>query len=238
MRADAVLFDKDGTLIDFDAFWVSVTQKALEAVLAQLHMDAALTASLMEAIGIHNGVTDIDSVLCKGTYAQIGEVIHERLSRQGCDASRETVATLVENAYNAHVDAGLVRPTCLDLKAVLRCLKERGKKLAVVTTDNPTVTALCLKKLGVGDLFDRIYTDDGEMPAKPDPFCADHFCDLYGIEKVHTVMVGDTMNDVRFAKNAGIQVVGVAAGEENRRLLTGHADLLVSSLSELPDVLT
>ena len=237
MKADAILFDKDGTLIDFDAFWVPVTEKAILATLSQLGADADLAAPILEAIGVHNGVTDVDSVLCKGTYAQIGQVVHEVLWRHGVDADRDAVAQRIEKAYEDHMDAGQVQPTCLDLKAVLEKLKKRGKHLAVVTTDNAKVTAFCLKKLVIEQLFDRIYTDDGEFPPKPDPYCAHHFCGLLGIGRDCVVMVGDTLNDVRFARNAGIQVVGVAAGEENRRLLTGQADLLVSSLSELPDVL-
>jgi phosphoglycolate phosphatase-like HAD superfamily hydrolase len=60
MKAEAILFDKDGTLMDFDAFWVPVSEKAMDTVLMQLQMDRALTKSILEAIGVHNGVTDID----------------------------------------------------------------------------------------------------------------------------------------------------------------------------------
>ena len=237
MKADAILFDKDGTLINFDAFWVPVSVKAVETVLLQLRMEVTLVHPILEAMGVHNGVTDVDSVLCKGTYSQIGQVVHEVLRRHGCAALPQTVAELVENAYNASMDAGQVQPTCPNLKEVLQDLKNRGKKLAVVTTDNEEVTAFCLKKLGVEHLFDKVYTDDAKTPTKPDPFCANVFCQQFGLEKDRVVMVGDTMTDVRFAQNAGIQVVGVAAEEANRSLLAGQADLLVSSLSELPDVL-
>jgi HAD superfamily hydrolase (TIGR01509 family) len=238
MKAEAMLFDKDGTLMDFDAFWVPVSEKAMDTVLMQLQMDRALTKSILEAIGVHNGVTDIDSVLCKGTYGQIGQIVHHVVCQYGREISRETVTELVVSAYNAAMDAGQVRPTCLHLAEILQELKNRGIKLAVVTTDNDVVTANCLRKLGIADLFDRVYTDDGKTPTKPDPWCADDFCRQFCLEKGCAVMVGDTLTDVHFAQNAGIQVVGVAAREENRRLLAGQANLLVSSLSELPDVLT
>ena len=39
MRFDGIIFDKDGTLMSFDAFWVSLSVKALEDVLGQLGME-------------------------------------------------------------------------------------------------------------------------------------------------------------------------------------------------------
>ena len=237
MKVEAILFDKDGTLMDFDAFWVPVSEKAIDTVLTQLRMDRALTNSILEAIGVHNGVTDIDSVLCKGTYGQIGQIVHDFVSRQGSKASRETVTELVISAYNACMDAGQVLPTCPSLAENLRELKNRGKKLAVVTTDNPVVTAQCLKKLGIADLFDGIYTDDGKAPVKPDPWCANDFCTRFGIDPQLAVMVGDTMNDICFARNGGIKVISLADRENHRRFLEPYADVVLSELSALVNIL-
>ena len=50
-------------------------------------------------------------------------------------------------------------------------------------------------------------------------------------------MVGDTMNDVRFARNGGIAVIGVAADEQGRQVLQGQADLVVHDVSDLADAL-
>ena len=86
----------------------------------------------------------------------------------------------------------------------------------MVTTDNELITRKCLSALQVEHLFDKIYTDDGVNPTKPDPFCALDFCATYGIDVQNAVMVGDTLTDVRFAANAGISMVGLAKSEENR----------------------
>lgn len=48
MRVDGIIFDKDGTLMSFDAFWVSLSVKALEDVLGQLGMEVGLSGQVSE----------------------------------------------------------------------------------------------------------------------------------------------------------------------------------------------
>lgn len=236
MNADAIIFDKDGTLIDFDAFWVTVSIKALEDVLKTLNRTDVPICEILEAFGVRDGVTEINGVLCKGTYEQMGEIVHGILSKYGCDISRSETISLVIDAYNRNAEAGEVKPICPDLPEVLTELK-KSKKLAVVTTDNEQITLKCLKKLGIDELFDKIYTDDGKTPTKPNPFCAIDFEALSGVKRERMIMVGDTMTDVKFARNAGIAVVCVAKTEKNRAILSPVADAVISDLSTLPSML-
>ncbi len=237
MKADAIIFDKDGTLIDFDAFWVAVSHKALDSVLDELSMTKEIVCEILEAFGVHNGVTSIDGVLCKGTYEQMGHIVYDILQRYGCESSCDEVTKLVIDAYNQNSDAGEVKPTCAHLADVLRELKAQGKKLAVVTTDNELITRKCLASLGILELFDKIYTDDGINPTKPDPYCAFDFCRFCGVDKDKMLMVGDTLTDVRFAKNAGISAIGLARSEENRAILAEHTDTVIRDMSELLNIL-
>ena len=237
MRADAIIFDKDGTLIDFDAFWVAVSHKALGIALEKFNMPSSLTDEILSAFGVHDRVTSINGILCKGTYEQMGEIVYEALRRNGCECDCAEVTGAVIGAYNESADAGEVKPTSPALAEVLSELKRKNKKLAVVTTDNELITRKCLSALQVEHLFDKIYTDDGVNPTKPDPFCALDFCATYGIDVQNAVMVGDTLTDVRFAANAGISMVGLAKSEENRGILSEHTDTVISDISELLHIL-
>ena len=237
MRAEGIIFDKDGTLMSFDAFWVSLSVKALGDVLGQFGMDRALLNGILEAFGVHDGVTDINGVLCKGTYAEMGEIVYEILSAHGCTADREDVVRAVERAYSRNAAAGDVKPTCHDLAEALAELKGRGLRLAVVTTDNEPITRHCLTGLGILEYFDVIFTDDGHTPTKPDPFCAGEFCRMYGLDKGRVAMVGDTMTDVRFAKNAGITAISLAPTPEKKALLAPHTDIIIDAISELTEIL-
>lgn len=235
--AQAIIFDKDGTLIDFDAFWVSLSRVALGAILKQLHQNESIMEEVLVAFGVQDGVTDINGVLCKGTYKQMSQIVQEILLRHGCAVSDDTIERMVLDAYSQNAHVGTVKPTCPNLRQVLETLKHRGIKIALVTTDNTEISVLCLEKLGVLDLFDKLYTDDGVLPVKPQPDNALDFCARTALPKEQVLMVGDTMTDVRFARNAGIRIVGVARREEARAILAGQADAVVSELSELLDIL-
>ena len=238
MKAEAIIFDKDGTLLDFDAFWISVTVKALEDVFQVLSLDDSHLPEIMEALGVRNGVTDMDGALCKGTYEEIGHIVYDVLSRYGCPASKDAVADMVLSSYNQNVDAGQILPTCAKLQEVLTTLKEQGMILALVTTDNPLITEKCLKALSIYPLFDRIYTDDGKTPTKPNPYCANALCELFGLDKRKVVMVGDTLTDMRFAKNAGIAAVGLARTEKNAVVLSTMADAIIDDMTQLTDAIS
>lgn len=237
MNIKAIIFDKDGTLLDFDAFWVTVCVKAIEDVLMQFGKQDVPVEKILAALGVHKGVTDINGVLCKGTYQQIGQIVYDFLRSYGCSTSCEAVTTAVTDAFNKNADAGEIKPTCPNLAQVLTVLKKRNIRLAVVTTDNEEITEKCLKALGIYGLFDRIYTDDGETPTKPDPYCALDFLKLTGLEKDNLLMVGDTMTDMVFAKNAGISAVGIAKSDANRQLLMPHASEVISDMTSLLDML-
>lgn len=236
-EVEVIIFDKDGTLLDFDSFWVKVSQKAIGEVLSSFGTEKDLVFRVLETLGVHNGVTDINGVLCKGTYEQIGEVVYNALIENNYEVCRDTVVEDVVYSYNQNISVGQIKPTCTDLIDVLEELKRRNKKLVIVTTDNEQITHNCLQKLGIDHLFEKVYTDDGTVPPKPNPYAALDFCKNYNISKEHVVMVGDTLTDITFAKNAGIFAIGFAKGEKNRAILKEHTDIVISVMSQLLDII-
>ena len=237
MKPELIIFDKDGTLIDFDAFWVSVSVKAIEYVLREVGREDIPVDEILLAIGVKDGVTDIDGKLCGGTYLEIAELIYEVIAAHGCNADKERVVKLALDGYNIYAGEGKVIPTCEGLVPYLHELKESGIKLALVTTDNPYITGLCLKSLGVYELFDRIYADDGSNPTKPDPYYANELMREFGVSAENMIMVGDTMTDIGFAKNAGILAVCVARNEKLTARLAPYADKVIAKITDLAEII-
>ena len=144
MDIKAILFDKDGTLIDFDAFWIPVSAAAVKDILSRAGAGDDMLTEILGALGVHGDTTDPDGLLCRGTYGEMGLKIRGVLSEHGIRLSEEEAMRMTGDAFSRSAGAGTVKPVCAGLRGVLERLKERGIRLLVVTTDNPEVTHICL----------------------------------------------------------------------------------------------
>ena len=237
MKKKGIIFDKDGTLIDFDSFWQEIAIAAVQSILNELNIDEKLFKGAMNAIGVIDGETDVDGVLCKGTYGDIGRELQAYFAKNNYVFSVEEVINVTIEAFHKNADKGLVVATCADICSTLIQLKQAGVKIAVVTSDDPFVTGKCLEALKIDKLFDIIYTDDGTHPNKPDPYCIMDFCERFGLKQEEVAMVGDSLTDVLFAKNAGVMSIGVAKTKGNVEFLTGKADIVVPDISFVFEVI-
>ena len=237
MNTKAIIFDKDGTLLDFDAFWVTISTAAVKDILKELDCENVSVEDVLEALGVEEGITNIDGVLCSSTYSKIGDNIHFALTKCGYNFNLEHVRIITLDAFARHVDKGIAKGTCDNIREVLLKIKEEGIKIFVVTSDRLFTTEKSLKKLGIFDVFDGIYTDDGDVPPKPKPDCIYDICKKFSLTPDEIIMVGDTINDVNFAKNGSVKMIGVAKGEKNRERFLKQTEIVLPDISYILDYL-
>ena len=233
MKTKAIIFDKDGTLLDFEAFWIPVTEKAVDDILQGANATHLPKEVIYKAYGIVNGVTDITGSLCCGTYDDMTADLQKALQENGVEIPYEKAKKLTIDAYHNHASAGKFLPTSSNLKSVLESLRDKGAKLFVVTSDDSVVAGKCLKELGIFHLFEEVLAADGKVPAKPDPYYINYLVDKYGFAKDEMLMVGDTLTDMRFAKNGEIAVIGLAKSVENKAKLNAYTDVVLLDPSTL-----
>ena len=82
----AVLFDKDGTLMQFAPFWAPVAERAFAALSARLGAPQR-AAALKEAVGLTDGGIQSDGVLCAGTYAQMAQIVRRLFPESGASVT-------------------------------------------------------------------------------------------------------------------------------------------------------
>ncbi len=225
-----ILFDKDGTLLEFADFWLPVAREAVLEMLEVRGADASLLAPMLDAIGADRGIS---GVLCYGTYGAIAEALNGVLLSAYPDVAPitgEENASTVEK----YLCKGILHPTCPDIVGLFRTLHQKGIRTALATSDNTPVSKRCLASLGILSSFDAIYADDGVYPPKPDPYFIRLFCREFSLEPDEVMMVGDTVSDMQFAIAGGVHPIGVAKTEQDREALAPYAERILYDISELP----
>ncbi len=233
MQTRAVVFDKDGTLLDFEALWVPVAAAVTQKLFLQYNIKNVPTEEILAAWGIAGEFVSIKGSICYGTYADMARDCAAVLQRYGCNIPPAELAAWLSTAFLECMPAGKLRPTCPELPEILRQLKQAGIVVALMTADAPDITKKCLQGLGILEYFDILYTDDGTHPPKPDPYCIHRLCEAYGFTKDQVVMVGDTLTDMQFAKNAGVRGIGLAKTIENKAILFSLTDTVLYDLTYL-----
>lgn len=223
MRADAVLFDKDGTLFLFEATW----EAWAEAVLLRFtDGDRARATELGQAIGfdLPNRRFARDSVVIAGTPEEIVGELEQLLDLPG----DQIEDILNEEAARApQVEAVPLAPFLNDLRA-------RGLKLGVATNDAETPARAHLDSAGVTGLLDYVSGYDSGHGSKPDAGPCLAFARFLGLDPSRVVMVGDSLHDLHAGRAAGMQTVAVMTGLATDAELAPFADVVLPDIGALP----
>lgn len=229
MKTKYILFDKDGTLLDFEKYWIKILTAATEAFLDGFGVDKRIADEIYTAIGVIDGVADINGPYCQGDISVTVDIYYDIIASHGYSIDKNEFTSALENAFRDNSVAGELRGNCEDVRGFLTNLRESGIKVALVTADDTHSTNECLSLAGIEDCFDRIFVADGGYPGKPDPYIINMICEEEGICKEEMLMVGDTVKDMLFAKNGGIRAVAIAKSEINRKILEPYSIAVVNS---------
>lgn len=124
---------------------------------------------------------------------------------------------------------------------VLRGLDElqaMGYILGCVTNKAARFTEPLLRDLGVIEYFKIVVSGDTTPKKKPDPLPLFYAAERLGVLPGESLMIGDSVNDVTAARQAGFQVVCVPYGYNHGQDIREAApDAVIADLSELPALL-
>ncbi len=223
-----ILFDKDGTLVDFQKTWFAIGDlMALDAAGG----DRAKADALMDAAGydFKAHCFRADSVFAAGTNADIVALWYP-----AADAELRRAMTAGFDTFTAEQGAAHSVPLPGSRDA-LADLHRAGFRLGVATNDSTGGAEKTLLALGVAQLFDAAYGYDAVANPKPAPDAIHAFCDLTGLRPSQVAMVGDNRHDLEMARAGGAGLaVGVLSGTGTRETLTPLADVVLDSIADLP----
>jgi phosphoglycolate phosphatase len=214
-RPELIVFDLDGTLVDS----ASDIAYSVDAMLEALGRPPVGEERVRGWIG--NGV----AMLVK--RALTGEMWPE-----GEPPGFGEAQSLFMDTYEAH----LCERSCLfdGVAEGLARLKAEGYRLACITNKNSRFTLPLLNQLGISRYLDFIGCGDQFGKHKPDPEPLLKTAEHFGVEPSRCLMVGDSANDARAARNAGFMLVCVPYGYHGGAGVEKlEPDAIVGSIAEL-----
>ncbi len=225
-----VIFDKDGTLIDFHAMWggwIAEVGERLEAA-AGLPVRDRLFA-VMKFDPASGKVSD--GPLAGTTMENIRRLTVKTLHDSGLAA--EAVEAAMRAAWHLPDPVALARPLA-HLPTLFNQLHQLGAKVAVATIDDRVPTQATFEGLGVASTIEALVCADDGLPLKPAPDMILFICQKLGVPPARTAMVGDSAQDLQMARAAGVGLaVGVCSGVTPAETLKPLADIVLPSIANL-----
>jgi phosphoglycolate phosphatase len=120
----------------------------------------------------------------------------------------------------------------------LNMLKSAGYPLGCVTNKAAQFTEPLLRDLGVRDDFAIVISGDTLSRKKPDPEPLLHAAGFFGVAPGSSLMIGDSVSDVRAARSAGFQIVCVSYGYNHGiDIRDAKPDAVIDRLTEIMPLL-
>lgn len=230
----AVLFDKDGTLVDFRTSWVAAYAGAAAGLAARAGLPPEFAAELLARSGF-----DVES----GRFAPESPLLwatNEAIARFWAGQPELRRLAGVERFVLAHLaDEERYPPVPVtDLPALFDRLAGRGLRLGIATMDSTARAHRSAVRLGIAGHLAFVAGADAGFGEKPDPGMVHGFCEAVGCDPAQVAVVGDSLADLEMARRAGAGLaVAVRTGGTPVEVLERSADHVIADVGALPALL-
>lgn len=229
MTIRAILFDKDGTLIDFDRTWGPAGYEVMRAL---ARGDRAALERLMQVSDYVEAERRFlpSSPLVGGSSAEYGPLWAAALGREPGEALYGEMDDLFR-LWGLATLAPIGEPA-----AILAELAGRGLRLGIATNDSEASARAQAEALGLTALCPFVAGYDSGFGSKPDPGMVTAFVRHLGLAPWEVAMIGDSVHDLAAARAAGVAAVAVLTGplgHAARATIEPHADHVLDSIADL-----
>ncbi|QWG19394.1 HAD family hydrolase [Bradyrhizobium sediminis] len=223
----AILFDKDGTLVDFQRSFGPAVREVMQQLSGN---DAAAYQRLVTASRfVEDGPRLLpDSPLIAEPTSVYGVLWATALGRPANATLFAEIDRLLCDATTRHLTA------IGDPGTLLASLAARGYRLGLVTNDAEITARAHARKLGLDGVLEFVAGYDSGFGAKPDPGPVLAFAQAAAVAASEIAVVGDSVHDLAAARAAGAVAIGVLTGPAPSAVLAPHADAVLGSAAELP----
>lgn len=147
----------------------------------------------------------------------------------------EYVRARIESIYDRYDEDALTRWDLRPgVKDFLHSLKKGRIQTALVSNVGGKALTKALAKLGLDALFDIALSRNDVPNVKPSPDGINLALKKLGAGKERTIFVGDSLDDINAARNAGVKVMIITNGENlPQEILAARPDIIFETYEEL-----
>lgn len=227
MPLRAILFDKDGTLIDFQKTWSRAVYETLRGL---ADGDEGKFAELI-------AIAEYD--VPGRRILPTSPVIASSSADYGRDWAR-IVGAEPNQAFFTRMDKMLIPVSLEDifpigeLEPLIGGFRDAGLVVGICTNDSEYGARAQCERLGITELFDGIIGYDSGHGRKPAAGQIHAFARAHGLRTDEIALVGDSLHDLHAARAAGSVGIAVLTGPATRDVLEPDADHVIDSIMDLP----
>jgi len=215
----AVIFDLDGTIVDFNIDFKAARTEVVR-LLTQQNLPSSLL-SVKESVFVtlkkakkHMKENDKD----EQEFVKLKENVIAVVERYEAKAARET-----------NLISGILE--------TLKTLKKTKLKIALFTANGEKSTNHILRRFRLRQFFDTIITRESVLAVKPDPAHLEAALKALKVKPEEALVVGDSVRDIECARQLKVLAVGVTTGFSSIEELTrAGADYIASSSTDIPSL--
>ena len=215
---ELVLLDLDGTLVDS----IPDLAYSVNKTLLELSMRERDIPSIRNWVG--NGVE---------------KLLHRALTNDiDGEAEPELFDIAFEKFMSHYTENICTLSTCYPgVREGIDYLKAKNIKIGCITNKRGQFVGPILEKLGLMEDMSIIIAGDTLPKKKPDPLPLLHAASIFEVDPKQSLMIGDSVSDVKAARAADFQIVCVSYGyNHGNDIRETNPDAVVDSLAELPQL--
>ena len=220
MPVEAVIFDLDGTLANFNLDF-----KALRAEVRSYLMRTGVPASVLNVNeSIFDMLAKAEIFFKNGDKSTKSPQMFEEVRTQ-------TLAIAEKYEMEAAFTTGL-QPGAME---TLKQLKGMALKLGLCTTSSEKAARYILQRFRIEDFFEILLSRNNVKYVKPHTEQFEMALEALKARAQATVIVGDSVVDMQSAKELKSIAVGIPTGMSTMEQLRNHsANYIITSLTDLP----
>jgi len=230
-RAQAIIFDKDGTLIDFDAMWGGWVVYLAGQLREVSGMDVREPLCLAMGYDEANKKVLAHGMMAASPMPKLYQLTVEVMQAQGL--SLKQAEQIVKDGW-CIPDPVISAKQFTDTRGLFYKLANLKLKIGIATSDDRAPTQAMIEAFDIEEFISTMVCADDGIPAKPAPDMVTTICQRMNIDPSRVIVIGDTTSDLKMAHAAGAGLgIGVLSGVSSAKDLIPYADVMIDSVDDL-----